>query len=77
MVIPLSVLLIETKGTAVRITTKGQVTIPQAIREKLGLTPYSEVCFVEDDGKVYLVKAQDAQRQNHRFRRLRVVASRA
>jgi AbrB family looped-hinge helix DNA binding protein len=28
-----------------RITTKGQVTIPQAIREKLGLLPYSEVEF--------------------------------
>jgi AbrB family looped-hinge helix DNA binding protein len=28
-----------------RITTKGQVTIPQALREKLGLLPYSEVEF--------------------------------
>jgi AbrB family looped-hinge helix DNA binding protein len=29
----------------VRITTKGQVTIPQDIRERLGLLPYSEVEF--------------------------------
>jgi AbrB family looped-hinge helix DNA binding protein len=29
----------------VRITQKGQVTIPQAIREKLGLLPYVEVTF--------------------------------
>jgi AbrB family looped-hinge helix DNA binding protein len=29
----------------VRITTKGQVTIPQGIRERLGLLPYSEVEF--------------------------------
>lgn len=28
-----------------RITSKGQVTIPQAIREKLGLLPYCEVEF--------------------------------
>ena len=28
-----------------RITIKGQVTIPQAIRERLGLLPYSEVEF--------------------------------
>ena len=28
-----------------RITTKGQVTIPQAIREKLGLLPHTEVEF--------------------------------
>jgi len=28
-----------------RITSKGQVTIPLAIREKLGLLPYTEVEF--------------------------------
>lgn len=28
-----------------RITSKGQVTIPQAIREKLGLLPHCEVEF--------------------------------
>jgi AbrB family looped-hinge helix DNA binding protein len=28
-----------------RLTTKGQVTIPQAIRERLGMLPYSEVEF--------------------------------
>ncbi len=28
-----------------RITQKGQVTIPQEIREKLGLLPYVEVTF--------------------------------
>ena len=27
------------------ITTKGQVTIPQDIRERLGLLPYTEVVF--------------------------------
>jgi AbrB family looped-hinge helix DNA binding protein len=29
----------------VRLTSKGQVTIPQDIREKLGLQPYVEVEF--------------------------------
>jgi AbrB family looped-hinge helix DNA binding protein len=29
----------------VRLTTKGQVTIPQEIRERLGLLPHSEVEF--------------------------------
>lgn len=28
-----------------RITTKGQVTIPQEIRERLGLLPHTEVEF--------------------------------
>ena len=58
-----------------RITTKGQVTIPQAIREMLGLMPSTDVIFVEEGGKVYLVKARDVQPQSRRFRRLRGVAT--
>lgn len=33
-----------------RITSKGQVTIPQAIREQLGLHPHSEVEFSVERG---------------------------
>lgn len=33
-----------------RITSKGQVTIPQAIREKLGLLPDTEVEFAVERG---------------------------
>ena len=36
-----------------RVTTKGQVTIPQNIREKLGITPTTEVDFVEEEGRVF------------------------
>lgn len=39
-----------------RITTKGQATIPQPIREKLGISPAVKVDFVEENGCVYLVK---------------------
>lgn len=39
-----------------RVTSKGQVTIPQAIRKKLGITAHSEIDFVEEDGKVVLVR---------------------
>lgn len=39
-----------------RVTSKGQVTIPKAIREKLGITANSEVDFVEEEGRIYLVK---------------------
>lgn len=35
-----------------RITSKGQVTIPQHIRERHGLLPDTEVEFVERDGIV-------------------------
>jgi len=41
-----------------RITTKGQVTIPQAIREKLGLLPHSEVEFDIVGDSVRLRKAR-------------------
>jgi AbrB family looped-hinge helix DNA binding protein len=46
----------------VRITTKGQVTIPQEIREAAGFLPNTEVLFVLDGDRVYLTKA-DAPRK--------------
>jgi len=41
----------------VRITTKGQVTIPEEIREAAGFLRDTEVEFVHDGELVYLVKA--------------------
>lgn len=38
------------------ITTKGQVTIPKAIRDRLGLRPGDQVEFVEADGRIELRK---------------------
>lgn len=37
-----------------RITTKGQVTIPQDIRERLGLHPHTEVEFSVERGAAVL-----------------------
>jgi len=46
-----------------RITAKGQVTIPQAIREEAGFLPHTEVEFViEPDGSVRLIKTRHARR---------------
>lgn len=42
-----------------RITVKGQVTIPQAIRERHGLLPGTEVRFVEDGDVVRIERADD------------------
>ena len=42
-----------------RVTIKGQVTIPQEIHEKLGITPAVEVDFIEEKGRVYLVKSKN------------------
>ena len=37
-----------------KITTKGQVTIPQRLRLKFGLLPHTDVIFEEADGCVVL-----------------------
>jgi AbrB family looped-hinge helix DNA binding protein len=41
-----------------RVTSKGQVTIPIHIRERFGLLPDTEVDFVEDDDTVRIVRAK-------------------
>ena len=41
-----------------RITSKGQVTIPQEIRERAGFLPHTEVEFVYDGKTVQIVKAK-------------------
>jgi AbrB family looped-hinge helix DNA binding protein len=39
-----------------RITSKGQVTIPQGIRERMGLLPNTEIDFAVEGNKVVLRK---------------------
>jgi AbrB family looped-hinge helix DNA binding protein len=48
----------RSKEAVMKVTTKGQVTIPQGIREQLGILPGTEVAFeVEGNAaKVRLVK---------------------
>lgn len=43
-----------------KITTKGQVTIPQNIREKYGFLPHTEVEFIVEEGEVRLIKKTNA-----------------
>ena len=45
-----------------RITSKGQVTIPQDVREKTGLLPNTDVEFLIKDGSVMIVKSKTAAR---------------
>jgi AbrB family looped-hinge helix DNA binding protein len=63
------------KGNLVRVTTKGQVTIPRHIREKMGITPYTEVDFIEEDGRVILVKRDQATSVPQTFRRVRGITT--
>jgi AbrB family looped-hinge helix DNA binding protein len=45
------------KGARMRITAKGQVTIPREVRERAGLMPGTDVEFEIEGGVVRLVKA--------------------
>ena len=47
-----------------RITSKGQVTIPQTIRERAGFLPGTELEFTIDDDGVVRVARQDEPRDS-------------
>jgi antitoxin PrlF len=56
---------------ATTVTAKGQVTIPKAVREALGIKPGSRIDFKRAaDGSIVLVPANDAKPVS-RFERLR------
>lgn len=44
------------------VTTKGQVTIPAELREKLGIKPGDRVGFIEKNGKVEIQRQEEARR---------------
>jgi AbrB family looped-hinge helix DNA binding protein len=54
--------LLHVVRVRVRITSKGQVTIPQDIRDELGLLPNTEVTFDVVDGEARLRKARRGTR---------------
>ncbi|MEC5125935.1 AbrB/MazE/SpoVT family DNA-binding domain-containing protein [Verrucomicrobiales bacterium BCK34] len=58
-----------------KVTTKGQVTIPQHIRRFLGIVPHSEVDFLIEGESVVLVPIDGSSDKNaekiSRFRALR------
>lgn len=58
-----------------RVTSKGQVTIPIEIRRKLNITPATEVEFVIDkNGQVILLKSEKQNKEN-KFEQLRGIAT--
>jgi AbrB family looped-hinge helix DNA binding protein len=54
-----------------RITAKGQVTIPQAVREQTGLLPETEVEFIVERNGVRIVKARETPRPTRGARAIR------
>ena len=62
-----------------KVTVKGQVTIPKDVRDALGIRPGSEVDFVVQDGTARLVRSHDRageSKSERMVRRLRDAASR-
>jgi len=57
-----------------RVTTKGQVTIPKNVREELGIIPETEIDFREDNGKFYIVKV-NKPKTTKQFKTLRGIAT--
>lgn len=51
-----------------RVTSKGQVTIPRDLRELAGIKPNSEVVFTIEDGKLIVAPKKDPSRQQERQR---------
>jgi AbrB family looped-hinge helix DNA binding protein len=50
-----------------RITTKGQITIPIEIRERLGLLPWTEVAFELDGNAVRVTKKSGGTSRGQRL----------
>jgi AbrB family looped-hinge helix DNA binding protein len=60
-----------------RITSKGQVTIPQAVRESAGLLPNTEVDIVLEDGQVTIRKARPTHPTSRGRRAVQTLRGRA
>ena len=58
-----------------KVTTKGQVTIPQHIREKLGITPNTEVDFIEEKDRIYLIKKSESSGKTGKYSHFRGIAT--
>ena len=60
---------------AVTVTSKGQVTIPKPVRDRLGINPGSKVDFeVGEDGRAFLRQAGKRAGKPSRFERMRGTA---
>ena len=51
-----------------RVTSKGQVTIPRDMRELVGIEPNSEVVFSVEDGKLVLMPKHSTKQQAEKTR---------
>jgi antitoxin PrlF len=60
----------------VRVTRKGQVTIPKPVRDRLGINPGTQVDFeLADDGRAFLRRVGKRIAKPSRFERIRGTAT--
>ncbi len=60
----------------VTVTSKGQVTIPKPVRDRLGINPGSKVDFeVAEDGRAFLRRVGKRRLKPSRFERMRGTAT--
>ena len=57
-----------------RVTTKGQVTIPRRVREILGIVPGTDIEFLEENGRFYIKKTSQ-NKPTKKFAKLRGIAT--
>ena len=58
------------------VTSKGQVTIPKSVRDRLGIHPGSKIDFeVGEDGRAYLRRVGQRRVKPSRFERMRGTAT--
>lgn len=50
-----------------RVTTKGQVTIPQGVRERLGIFPGTDVDFIVRGDSARLIKSKSKKNRGSRI----------
>jgi|SaaInl7_200m_RNA_FD_contig_21_1385847_length_946_multi_8_in_0_out_0_1 bifunctional DNA-binding transcriptional regulator/antitoxin component of YhaV-PrlF toxin-antitoxin module len=58
-----------------RISKKRRVTVPQRVLDKLRIKPETDVEFVVEGGRAYLVRASEAGPAKGPFRKLRGTAT--
>ena len=51
-----------------RVTSKGQVTLPRDLRELIGIEPNSEVVFTVEDGRLMLTPKNGVEAQQEKKR---------
>ena len=61
---------------SVRVTRKGQVTIPKPVRDRLGINPGTKVDFeLADDGRAFMRRVGGRTAKRSRFERMRGTAT--